>query len=122
MVEFREDRRTGEYHLLELNPRFWGSLSLPIRAGVDFPDLLCRWAMGEEIPRVERYRLGVRGRTLLPGDILHFLRAPHRDWGGFFSLAGRSVHFDFCSFDDPVPGVARIASLIPALAGGWWGS
>lgn len=121
MVEFREDRRTGEYPILELNPRFWGSLSLPIRAGVDFPDLLCRMAMGEAVGPVRAYRLGVRGRTLLPGDILHFLQTPRRDWGGFFSLAGRSVHFDFCSMDDPAPGIARIASLIPAMGGGWWG-
>jgi predicted ATP-grasp superfamily ATP-dependent carboligase len=121
MLEFREDGRTGEYLLLELNPRFWGSLSLPIRCGVDFPDLLARWAMGEDLRPMDGYRLGVRGRTLLPGDILHILRARRRDWGGFLSLAGRSVHFDFCSMDDPIPGVARVASLIPAMGGGWWG-
>ncbi len=120
MVEYKKDERSGEYLLLEMNPRFWGSLSLPVRAGVDFPDLLCRVAMGEAVEPVREYRLGVRGRTLLPGDLLHFLQTPRRDWRGFFSLAGRSVHFDFCSMDDPAPGVARLAALIPAVRGGWW--
>jgi predicted ATP-grasp superfamily ATP-dependent carboligase len=120
MAEFKRDDRTGQHLLLELNPRFWGSLSLPIKAGVDFPDLLCRMAMGEEVDPVTTYRLGVQGRTLLPGDLLHILRARRRDWRGFFSLAGRSVHFDFCSMDDPVPGAARVASVIPALGGRLW--
>ena len=37
MVEFRFDRTTGNWVLLELNGRFWGSLPLAIAAGVDFP-------------------------------------------------------------------------------------
>ena len=37
MVEFRVERETGISTLMEVNGRFWGSLSLPIMAGVDFP-------------------------------------------------------------------------------------
>ncbi len=37
MVEFRDDRRTGTAALMEVNGRYWGTLSLPIQAGVDFP-------------------------------------------------------------------------------------
>jgi hypothetical protein len=77
-------------------------------------------AMGEAVEPVTTYRLGVQGRTLLPGDLLHILRARRRDWSRFLSLTGRSVHFDFCSMDDPIPGAVRVASVIPALGGRLW--
>ncbi|MEA3064864.1 MAG: hypothetical protein QOJ27_1310 [Sphingomonadales bacterium] len=38
MFEFRQDRR-GRHVLLEVNPRFWGSLPLATAAGADFPGL-----------------------------------------------------------------------------------
>lgn len=37
MFEFRVDRRSGRHVLLEVNPRFWGSLPLAVAAGADFP-------------------------------------------------------------------------------------
>lgn len=40
MVEFRYDPHTGQYCLMEVNGRFWGSLSLPVLCGVNFPYIL----------------------------------------------------------------------------------
>ena len=79
MVEFKKD---DDYRLMEINPRFWGSLPLAIRAGVNFPDLLCRRAMGEEIGEVARYEAGVKLR-FLPLDAAaawSALRDPQRRW------------------------------------------
>jgi predicted ATP-grasp superfamily ATP-dependent carboligase/protein-tyrosine-phosphatase len=39
MFEFRLERRSGRHVLLEVNPRFWGSLPLAVAAGADFPAL-----------------------------------------------------------------------------------
>jgi predicted ATP-grasp superfamily ATP-dependent carboligase/protein-tyrosine-phosphatase len=39
MFEFRVDRSSGRHVLLEVNPRFWGSLPLAVAAGADFPAL-----------------------------------------------------------------------------------
>lgn len=39
MVEFKRDRN-GTAYLMEINPRFWGSLQLAIDSGRDFPKLL----------------------------------------------------------------------------------
>jgi predicted ATP-grasp superfamily ATP-dependent carboligase len=79
MVEFKEDAASGTVNLMEVNGRFWGSLQLAIDAGVDFPDLLIRMVLGEEVPPVTAYRVGIRSRWLW-GDVDHLLwmlRAPH---------------------------------------------
>ena len=40
MVEFKYAPATGEFRLMEINGRFWGSLPLAIAAGADFPVML----------------------------------------------------------------------------------
>jgi predicted ATP-grasp superfamily ATP-dependent carboligase len=40
MFEFRVDRRDGVPKLMEVNPRFWGSLHLAMISGQDFPWML----------------------------------------------------------------------------------
>jgi predicted ATP-grasp superfamily ATP-dependent carboligase len=72
MVEFKEDAATGTPYLMEVNGRFWGSLQLAIDAGVDFPNLLMRAVLGEELGPVPRYRVGVRSRWLW-GDVDHLI-------------------------------------------------
>jgi len=60
MVEFRRDSRDGTYKLMEINPRFWGSLDLALAAGVDFPYYICQMAQGHELQYSEDYKRGVR--------------------------------------------------------------
>ena len=40
MVEYRHDPLSGQYWLMEVNGRFWGSLPLATAAGADFPTML----------------------------------------------------------------------------------
>ncbi len=65
MVEFRKD---DDYRMLEVNPRFWGSLPLATAAGVNFPHLLCRMALGEDVGPPPEYSEGVKVR-FLPMDM-----------------------------------------------------
>ena len=39
-VEFRESPKDGKLYLMEINPRLWGSVQLPIFAGVNFPKIM----------------------------------------------------------------------------------
>lgn len=63
MVEFKRDSDGGPC-LMEINPRFWGSLELAVRSGVDFPQMCMQLALGESIdtpsmrPAVNRWMLG----------------------------------------------------------------
>jgi predicted ATP-grasp superfamily ATP-dependent carboligase len=62
MVEFKFDYTDNIPKVMEINPRFWGSLPLAILSGVDFPYLLFKLIRGEDFPPVLRYRLNVKCR------------------------------------------------------------
>jgi predicted ATP-grasp superfamily ATP-dependent carboligase len=113
MAEFKVDPRDGRPKLLEVNPRFWGSLHHAILSGVDFPHLLCRMAIDGDVPPLGEYGVGVRSRSLIHGDLMHFVRNPRR-----FHLQPRFFDFsipdDLLSASDPWPVVGRVATLIPA--------
>jgi len=115
MVEFRRETSTGRYVLMEVNPRFWGSLPLAIASGVDFPQILYRVARGEPVSPVTDYKLGVRMRYLfqdllsVPGYLRHrrdraaFLLAFLRD------LLDLRVVDGVFQRDDPIPGLYYLA-------------
>lgn len=117
MVEFKVDPRDGVPKLMEINPRFWGSLALAVEAGVNFPHLLYRMSRGEDFSPVERYKVGVRCRWLLPGDILHFIYHPDRSSliPDFFRFFDKNTSYDVLSMDDPLPALARVLTPITFL-------
>ncbi len=64
MFEFRHNRLTGAFILLEVNARFWGSLPLAIASGIDFPAALATMLLtGACAPR-HAYRSNVVRRHL----------------------------------------------------------
>jgi predicted ATP-grasp superfamily ATP-dependent carboligase len=73
MVEFKLDVRDNEFKLMEVNPRFWGSLNLPVACGVDFPYYYCLLSMKQDFKPVFKYREGIKFRWLFPGDFMHLL-------------------------------------------------
>lgn len=94
MVEWKMDPRTSKPKLMEINPRFWGSLELAVRSGVDFPLLYARAVKGEEINDEIDYHTGVVCRWMFPGEILRYLSQSKSEresfksfLKGFFSTA-----------------------------------
>ncbi len=75
MVEWRR-AADGTAHLMEINPRLWGSLPLTVAAGVDVPRGLLALARGEPLPPAPRWRVGLTARAL--SDDLGWLRADAR--------------------------------------------
>ena len=112
MVEFKLDERTNKPYFIEVNPRFWGSLPLAIKAGVDFPTLLFQWGMGMSFPRPEPI-IGTTVRNILPGDLLYFLAKKGRVSRDFWDIHKTSD--DLLSFHDPGPAFGRIISPLLAL-------
>ncbi|HEY9247028.1 MAG TPA: hypothetical protein VIO11_09300, partial [Candidatus Methanoperedens sp.] len=46
--------------LIEVNPRFWSYLKLPMYCGIDFPYLLYKVSLGEKVEPVANYKIGAR--------------------------------------------------------------
>jgi predicted ATP-grasp superfamily ATP-dependent carboligase len=113
MVEFRVDSRTGRPVLMEINPRFWGSLPLAIASGVDFPRLLCDMFENGDVSSVETYRTGVRCVNLLPFGVSSMLSPLefHR-MIEFLQEALKSRCFDVESLNDPLPTLGAILSMM----------
>jgi predicted ATP-grasp superfamily ATP-dependent carboligase len=109
MVEFKRDRRDGRYRLMEINPKFWGSLDLAICAGVEFPWLTARMAAGESFPSVTAYRVGAKFRWVFD-DLLHVLARP-QDFGVFLKDFWNPAVQDDLRWDDPGPVVFRAAAI-----------
>jgi predicted ATP-grasp superfamily ATP-dependent carboligase len=72
MVEYKQDRSTGRHYLMEVNPRFWGSLQLAIDSGVDFPWHLYQAIEGDPVTPIPRWEVGRRSRWIW-GEVDHLL-------------------------------------------------
>jgi len=64
MFEFRRDSATGNWVLLEVNARPWGSMPLPVALGVDFPFAWYQLLTTSERVPQQSYRAGIYGRNL----------------------------------------------------------
>jgi predicted ATP-grasp superfamily ATP-dependent carboligase len=117
LVEFKVDPRDGVPKLMEVNPRFWGSLQLAIDSGVDFPHLIFKIARGERFQPVLHYETGRRCRWLLWGDILHFVTNPHRFslHPSFFRFFESNTSYDILSKEDPAPVLGLMATALTFL-------
>jgi predicted ATP-grasp superfamily ATP-dependent carboligase/protein-tyrosine-phosphatase len=62
MVEYRRDPVQGTAVLMEVNGRFWGTSSLPILAGMDFPVYQWQIAHNQEPNIPQSYKVGTRWR------------------------------------------------------------
>ncbi|SIN69449.1 carboxylate--amine ligase [Algoriphagus halophilus] len=52
-IDLRYDEVEKRANLIEMNPRFWASVTASIFAGVNFPYLACLTALGEELPIIK---------------------------------------------------------------------
>ncbi len=106
-ADIMEDGRTGQPYVLEVNPRYWQSLHVAHRAGYPFARLHLALAMGERPSPLPPARVGIRGRALLPFDLLAYISDPHRSgWDPpFFSRYGPHTWDDLLSLSDPGPTV-----------------
>lgn len=89
MVEFRQNA-AGEFRLIEINPRPWGSIQLAIDAGVRFPSVAYRYFVQGQAPPARGNREGLVETRVVPYDVLsglqHFARGEARPLADALSL------------------------------------
>lgn len=114
MVEFKLDRRDGEYTLMEINPKLWGSLDLAIAAGVDFPRLAVDLAAGRAFD-APRYRSGLRYQWVVR-DLVRAVARPRDLPAVLRDLADVRVANDIV-LRDPLPTLAEASATVRAAVG-----
>ncbi|WP_328765774.1 ATP-grasp domain-containing protein [Haloarcula nitratireducens] len=113
-VGFIRDEATGEFEILEINPRFWSSLPCDLHAGVDYPLYYWRLANGDRGPFAPEYRPGTASH-FLRGEVSHLHSVateeyPFVEKPSLLRTAAETVgsmvtqpHFDFLDSDDIRP-------------------
>lgn len=128
MFEFRREPASGAHILLEVNPRFWGSLPLAVAAGADFPAMLWDARTGGASAVVPVRRTGITKRNMT-GEIDR-LASEIRDAQaagklrslasmiGFCATLALRARFDSWSPDDPAPFHAERRQILRKLVRG----
>jgi predicted ATP-grasp superfamily ATP-dependent carboligase len=101
MIEWKFDDRANDFLLLEINPRFWGSLDLSYKAGVNFPEAYVQTLIGNNSLQTDAFKVGVKSRWLIPGDLLRYLSTKRRNREGIkkFLKGALSESEEFSSKD-----------------------
>jgi len=127
-VQFKRHADTGEYLLLEINPRVWTSISCPVRAGLDFPHYVWKIATGEQPTPNTTYEAGI-GTHRLGGELIHLQSILTDDnpiveppsLGSSTASVARSVitdrGFDYLSVSDPMPFARDVLNNLDYLTG-----
>lgn len=107
-ADFLVDEKTGLPYLIDINPRFWGSLAQAIASGVDFPYLLYRIARDGDVEPVPGFKTGVMTRWIW-GDLKTLPQALRQSDSKLCFLkeylqlfSHRIAYDDFC-LKDPLP-------------------
>jgi protein-tyrosine-phosphatase/predicted ATP-grasp superfamily ATP-dependent carboligase len=94
MVEFRRNKGTQNPVLMEVNGRYYGSLSLSVQAGIDFPYYEWQLAHNERPQPPATYLTGLRWRWT-NGEVIRL----HDLWAGSNGLPSRqSLYNELISF------------------------
>ena len=115
------DTRDKKPKLMEINPRFWGSMQVAINAGVDFPGHLVNLLKDGDIEKSHSYKTGIRCRYMLYNDLVRLLtilksdypsREKKRALQDFFVIPKNDSYYIYAP-DDPAPffGLAYIKFL-----------
>jgi predicted ATP-grasp superfamily ATP-dependent carboligase len=113
MVEFMETP-AGEYYLIEVNGRYWGSLPFAITCGVDFPWLHYRQLRGLPLEAPDAYATDGLQQRLVYGDLKWLLeQLEHGNFAAPLHVLWASIVADvtFVSLTDPVPTLGTLAQM-----------
>jgi len=75
-LEFKLDKQDNLFKLMEINPKFWASTDMALRAGVNFPYLLCQMARGKELKYSEEYDRGLKFHFPFSRELQHIKEKP----------------------------------------------
>lgn len=108
-IEFKKDLRDNKFKLIEVNTRLWGFHSLAKRCGIDFAYMLYRDALGEEIERIEKFKVNIKWIHIYTDLLATYMEMKNGDFvlkNYLKSLKGKK-EFAVLSLSDPFPFIAE---------------
>jgi predicted ATP-grasp superfamily ATP-dependent carboligase len=111
MVEFKRDELTGDFYLMEINPKFWGSHDLAISAGVNFAKALVELSAGNLPTESQEYIIGLKYHWPLEGDFQHLSKKPSSIVSVLSDVMNPRVKSNLW-ISDPLPWLYLIAKLL----------
>jgi len=110
MVEFKKSS-AGNYYLMEINPKFWGSLELSYTAGLNFPYLTYLLATGKSVPKSD-YKRNTYFRWTFPHDLMRMRFSTKKERAQFKSLKRKVKIHNNIHFDDPLTVIYNLIFFI----------
>jgi predicted ATP-grasp superfamily ATP-dependent carboligase len=113
-VEFKYDSKTRSYKLMEINPKFWGTLALSVAAGIDFPYLAYQLALNRKpIETVASFKENCVYRWVIPNEFFHVMESENKFSAFLRYLADffKPAHYNI-DLLDPLPFVALVLKLL----------
>jgi predicted ATP-grasp superfamily ATP-dependent carboligase len=121
MVEFKEHPEKKKLYLLEINPRPWGSITLPISAGLNYPLEAVKVFLDPDnykIPKEEleyNERKDYYMRWFLPGDFLSIVldkkMSINQKIKNLFKRY-KNTEYQILSRKDPLPALVMVLKLL----------
>lgn len=75
-LEFKFHKTERKFKLMEINPKFWFSTEIALKAGVNFPYLLCQIATGKELEYSEEYDRNLKFHFPFSRELQHVKERP----------------------------------------------
>lgn len=114
-VDYILDPRDGTAKILEINPRVTAGIKIGFAAGIDYADLHLKLALGQEVPEVKGYKLGVYCRNFFL-EMLWYLLSDRKmkkaTTPPFFTIFRRNMVDQVFSIDDPFTGLGFFLNMV----------
>jgi hypothetical protein len=110
MVEFLHDDRTGEWKIIELNPRLWGSVMLSEFCGAGLLPNYVKLLQGE-IPTTGEEHHGHYIRWIFPFEVISFLKGSITT-GEFLNRKGLNTCYINFTYSHPIRALLFLAYFV----------
>ncbi|MEA3461474.1 MAG: ATP-grasp domain-containing protein, partial [Bacteroidota bacterium] len=114
-VDYILDPRDQKAKILEINPRVTAGIKIGFIAGLDYADLHLKLALGQEVPRMESYELGIYCRNFFLDTLWYFMSnrtMKKNTYPPFFRCYGRRVVDQVFSWNDPLAGFGFFLNMV----------
>lgn len=105
-LEFKFDKRTGEYYFIEVNPRVWQQIELPYEAGkINYPVILVNDLDTEAIPDTFTFKNGIKWIDVFSDMLssLSLIKKGKLTIGDWRKSLKNTKKYGLASFKDPMP-------------------